>query len=58
MNNHELANSMYRVTRKNGHQLKSNNFRNLFRLTQNFSYIRSSLYSRHLQTFKSMLSFH
>ena len=27
----------------------------LFRLTQNFSYIRSSLCSRHLQSFKSVL---
>ena len=27
----------------------------LFRLTQNFSYIRSSLFSRHLQSFKSVL---
>jgi len=26
-----------------------------FRLTQNFSYIRSSLCSRHLQSFKSVL---
>jgi len=29
--------------------------KSLFRLTQNFSYIRSSLCSRHLQSFKSVL---
>ena len=48
--------AIYRVTQKNGHHQKSNNFQNiLFSLTQNFSYIRSSLCSRHLQSFKSVL---
>ena len=46
---------MYRLTKKNGHHQKSNNFQILFRLTQNISYIRSSLCSRHLQSFKSVL---
>ena len=46
---------MYRLTKKNGHHQKSNNFQILFRLTQNISYIRSSLCSRHLQSLKSVL---
>jgi len=41
--------------KKSGHHQKSNNFQILFGLTQNFSYIRSSLCSRHLQSFKSVL---
>ena len=41
--------------KKNGHHQKLNNFQILFRLTQNFSYIRPSLCSRHLQSFKSVL---
>ena len=37
---------------KNGYHQKSNNFQNLFKLTQNFSYLRSSMCSKHLQSFK------
>jgi len=45
------------VTRwnKKGHHQKSNNFKILFTLTQSFSYIWSSLCSRDLQSFKSVL---
>ena len=45
----------YRVTQKNGHHQNRITSKILFRLTQNFSYIRSSLCSRHHQSFKSDL---
>jgi len=52
---HVVISSSTRLNKKSGHRQKSNNFQNLFKLTQNFSYIRSSLCSRHLQSFKSVL---
>lgn len=45
-------------TKKNGHHQKSNNLKKLFRSTQNFSYSRSNLCSRHVQSFKSVLQEH
>ena len=48
--------SKYRVTQKNTDITKNRiTSKILFRLTQNFSYIRSSLCSKHLQSFKSVL---
>ena len=46
---------IYRVTQKTVITKNRITSKILFRLTQNFSYIRSSLCSRHLQSYKSVL---